>query len=99
MSSVSLFELEVGVVGRQGEAFARQRLTAILSGPIQVEPFDNRGAITGAQIAAKARFEGKQLSSVDAMIAGHAAVLNAKLVTDDAKLAAALSGVDVIGWG
>jgi predicted nucleic acid-binding protein len=98
MSSVTLFELEIGVVGRQSETFARARQSAILSGPIQIKALDDRAALLGAGIAAKARSIGKQLSTADALIAGHAAALNARLVTDDARLAAAVSDIEVVSW-
>ena len=99
MSSVTLFELEMGVLGRQGEAFARARLSAILSGSIQVVPFDQEAALRGARIASSARVKGRQLSSIDALIAGHALALGATLVTNDARLAAASVGeLEVLNW-
>jgi tRNA(fMet)-specific endonuclease VapC len=98
MSAVTLFELEMGVLGRQREASARARLSAILAGPIQVIGFDESAARSGALIAAKARANGRQLSAIDALIAGHANILFATLVTDDARLAAAVGEVAAVSW-
>lgn len=98
MSSVTLFELEMGVLGRHGEAIARQRLSALLSGPIAIVPFTNDAAIEAARIATHARQMGRQLSAIDALIAGHANALGATLVTSDAKLAQAVSEIEVVTW-
>jgi tRNA(fMet)-specific endonuclease VapC len=98
MSSITLFELEMGVLGRIGEAIARQRLSALLSGPIAIVPFTKDAAIEAARIATQARQMGRQLSAIDALIAGHAIALGATLVTSDAKLAGALDGIEVVNW-
>jgi tRNA(fMet)-specific endonuclease VapC len=98
MSTVSLFELEMGVQGRQGEVDARARLSAILSGPIEIVPFTEKAAVDAAMIATRARATGRQLSAIDALIAGHAAALGVTLVTDDARLVAAVSEIEVVTW-
>jgi tRNA(fMet)-specific endonuclease VapC len=98
MSSVSLFELEMGVQGRQGESDSRARLSAILGGPIEIVSFSEKAAVDAAMIATRARATGRQLSAIDALIAGHAAALGVTLVTDDARLAAAVGEIEVVRW-
>lgn len=98
ISTVSLYELEMGVVGRAGEVQARGSLTMLLAGPISVALLTDEAACAAAQLNAAARKRGLQLASLDSLIAGHALSLGASLVTSDTKLMAALSGVEVISW-
>jgi tRNA(fMet)-specific endonuclease VapC len=98
ISSVSLYELEMGVVGRGGEKQARASLIMLLNGPIRVEPLTASAARSGAVLNAAARNQGQQLSALDGLIAGHAVALGATLVTNDARLAAAVSEIEVISW-
>lgn len=99
ISSVSLYELEMGVLGRLREKQARQSLIMLLNGPIRVEPLGDAAARCGAQLSEAARNRGQQLSALDALIAGHALALGATLVTNDARLAAASVGeLEVLNW-
>jgi tRNA(fMet)-specific endonuclease VapC len=98
ISSISRYELEMGVLGRVGEKQARQSLTSLLKGPVRVEALTDTAAREGARLNAHARLRGKELSSLDSLIAGHAIALGATLVTADAKLAEAVSEIEVVNW-
>lgn len=99
LSSVSLYELEMGILGRVGEKQARMSLNALLNGPLQVEPLANLAARNAAKLNAAARNRGQQLSALDSLIAGHASALGAMLVTSNARFAAAIMGeVEVVLW-
>ncbi len=98
ISSVSLYELEMGVLGRVGEKQARESLSMLLAGPIRVEPLTDGAARNGAKLNVAARKRGQQLSALDSLIAGHALDLGGTLVTSDVRLAAAMGEVEVVSW-
>lgn len=98
ISSVSLYELEMGVLGRGGEKHARASLAMLLNGPFRVEPLTASAARAGAALNAAARNRGQQLSALDSLIAGHAVALGATLVTADACLAQAVKDIEVVSW-
>jgi tRNA(fMet)-specific endonuclease VapC len=98
VSSVSVYELEMGVLGRAGEKRARQSLETLIRGPIRIESLTHAAARAGAMLNAAARMHGKELSPLDSLIAGHAAALGVTLVTDDARLAAAVGEIEVVRW-
>jgi tRNA(fMet)-specific endonuclease VapC len=98
ISAVTLYELEMGVIGRRGEKEARASLTQLLSGPVCLMPLSDNAARCAARLNASARARGQELSSLDGLIAGHAMELGATLVTDDARLAMAVGEVDVVRW-
>lgn len=98
ISSVSLYELETGVLGRVGEKQARASLTMLLNGPVRVEPLTASAARAGAKLSAAARNRGQQLSALDSLIAGHAVALGATLVTADVRLAQAVEDIEVVSW-
>jgi predicted nucleic acid-binding protein len=98
MSSISRFELEDGIMGRAKERAGRLALEAVLRGPVRLHDFDHAAAVAAASLAAKARAAGRQMSTIDAMIAGHALVLDVPLLTADARLVAALPAVRTMTW-
>jgi predicted nucleic acid-binding protein len=98
MSSVCRFELELGIIGRVGEASSRQRLRLLLDGPVERVEFSHDAAVAAAQLAARAQKLGRQMSSLDALIAGHASACAARLVTRDRRLREALPGDLVIAF-
>ena len=90
LSSLCRYELELGVIGRAGEATSRQALDALLSGPwVQVD-FSSEAAVAAAQLAAQARRSGQSLATVDSLLAGHAVACGARFLTADRRLAQAL---------
>jgi tRNA(fMet)-specific endonuclease VapC len=98
ISSITLYELEAGIVGRKGEIAARASLDAFLDGPIYIAKFDDHAARASARLSATVRAKGQQLSAMDTLIAGHAAALDAILITSDDRLRSALPEGRVVGW-
>jgi tRNA(fMet)-specific endonuclease VapC len=95
VSSVTRFELERGVAGRQGEAKARAAIDSFFKGKIGELPFDSTAAVAAARLGALARKTGKELGAYDVLIAGHAWALDAMLVTTDRRLAETLELVEM----
>lgn len=98
LSSITAFELETGVLRRGNRPSDVAALAKFYEGPLRLVEFDMVAAKTAAALASRLLEEGKQLSAYDALIAGHAIAVGATLVTADARLAEALSGVDVEDW-
>lgn len=98
LSSLSRFEIEAGIVGRKNTLSTRAALDAVLAGPVVLCDFDHQAAILAAVLAANARAAGRQLSTVDALIADHAQALGLALVTAEKRLIEALPGMTVIDW-
>lgn len=81
VSSVAIFELWYGVgKSSRGEENAR-RLSAFLSGPIDVLSFDNNDAISAGNIRAELEATGRLIGAYDLLIAGQALGRNLTLVT------------------
>lgn len=94
LSAITLFELQTGVMRRGSRAADVAALAAFQAGPVAVEPFGPEASVAAARIVSDLLRTGRPLSACDALIAGHALALGACLVTADARLAAALDGVD-----
>jgi tRNA(fMet)-specific endonuclease VapC len=98
VSSITAFELEIGVLRRGNRANDMGALSRFFEGPLRLLDFNLAAAKKSADLAARLLEQGKQLSAYDALIAGHAVALGAVLVTADARLIEALDDVDVVNW-
>jgi tRNA(fMet)-specific endonuclease VapC len=98
LSSITAFELEIGVLRRGNKLSDVNALVDFYKGPMRVASFDMTSSKTAAILAVRLLQEGKQLSAYDALIAGHAIALGATLVTSDGRLADAVSEVEVVSW-
>jgi predicted nucleic acid-binding protein len=99
MSSIVRFEIETGIQGRHSEGSGKTRLAHLLQRPfIILIDFSHDDASFGAQLAARARAVGRQLSLPDALIAGHARSTGALLLTADRRLIDALGPDACVDW-
>jgi tRNA(fMet)-specific endonuclease VapC len=98
LSSITVFELELGVVRAGNKVLEVRALRDLLAEPLRVVNFDAKSSRAAAMLCSKALAQGRQLSAYDALIAGHAIALGATFVTSDARLAAAVSEVEVVSW-
>jgi tRNA(fMet)-specific endonuclease VapC len=98
VSSITAFELEMGILRRGNRANDIGALSRFFEGPLRLVDFNLAAAKKSADLAARLLEHGKQLSAYDALISGHAMALGAVLVTADARLIEALDDVDVVNW-
>jgi tRNA(fMet)-specific endonuclease VapC len=98
LSSITAFELEIGVLRRGNKQSDVNALAEFYKGPMRVASFDMTSSKSAATLAVRLLKEGKQLSAYDALIGGHAIALGATLVTSDGRLADALGEFDVVNW-
>jgi tRNA(fMet)-specific endonuclease VapC len=98
VSSITAFELEIGVLRRGNRANDIGALVRFFEGPLRVLDFNLAAAKKSADLAARLLEQGKQLSAYDALISGHALALGAVLVTADRNLTKALVDVAVVDW-
>jgi tRNA(fMet)-specific endonuclease VapC len=98
VSSISIFELEFGVIRGGNKLEEVRALDDFLQGPIRIVDFDRDASKASAGLCARAKNKGTQLSAYDGLIAGHAIALGATLVTADTKLAEAVSEIEVVNW-
>jgi tRNA(fMet)-specific endonuclease VapC len=98
LSSITAYELEIGVIrrGRKPRDVAATR--DFFNGPIESVDFDLSASRKAAALCARLLTEGRQLSAYDGLIAGHAIALGATLVTADGKLTEAVSEIEVVSW-
>lgn len=98
LSSITAYELEIGIVRRGEQPKDVAAVRDFFSGPIGSVDFDLQASRAAAHLCARLLTEGRQLSAYDGLIAGHAIALGATLVTSDAKLADAVSEIEVVSW-
>jgi tRNA(fMet)-specific endonuclease VapC len=98
ISSISVFELEFGVVRGGNKPKEVSALKDLLQGPVCIADFDRDASKASADLCADAMDKGSQLSAYDGLIAGHAIALGATLVTADAQLAETVSEIKVVNW-
>jgi tRNA(fMet)-specific endonuclease VapC len=98
ISSISVFELEFGLIRAGNKPKDVAAITDLLQGPVRIVNFDHAASKAAASLSANTISKGSQLSAYDGLIAGHAIALGATLVTADAKLAEALVDVEVVDW-
>jgi tRNA(fMet)-specific endonuclease VapC len=98
VSSITAFELEIGVQRRGNRPNDVAALVQFYQGPLRLVEFDLAAAKEAAFLSARLLEQGKQLSAYDALIAGHATALGATLVTADIHLAEALCDHEVHNW-
>jgi tRNA(fMet)-specific endonuclease VapC len=98
ISGISLFELQLGVLRSGNKAKEIAALKDFLTGPIDIIDFDRNASVTAANLCHRALAQGRQLSAYDGLIAGHAIALSATLVTNDTRLSASITEIDVVNW-
>jgi tRNA(fMet)-specific endonuclease VapC len=94
--SVVAAELAFGVA-KSGSARNRQALEMFLA-PLTILPFDDRAAWAYGDLRAELERRGTPIGSLDTMIAAHALSLQAKLITNNTREFAQVSGLQVDNW-
>lgn len=83
LSTLVVYELEVGVVRSSDPNRARARLEAFLAGPFAVLTVESADARAAARVRAALETAGKPIGPIDTLIAGQAIARGAGLVTSN----------------
>jgi tRNA(fMet)-specific endonuclease VapC len=98
VSSIVQYELNFGAKISANPRLGLALIAAFLADGLTVTAFDAVATVAAATLSAALKIKGKALQAYDALIAGHAIALGATLVTSDARLADAVSEVEVVSW-
>jgi tRNA(fMet)-specific endonuclease VapC len=96
LCSVVAAELAFGVA-KSGSVRNRQALEMFLA-PLTILPFDERASWAYGDLRAELERQGTPIGSLDTMIAAHALSLQAKLITNNTREFAQVSGLHVDHW-
>jgi tRNA(fMet)-specific endonuclease VapC len=97
ISTIVLFELQVGIAKSSSPAKRTQQLQQLLS-QVNLVVFDNNAAFAAARIRAQLEQQGMPIGSIDVLIAGTAIALSATLVTHNVKEFSRVSGLAIADW-
>lgn len=97
ISAVTRGELLYGVQLKPGAHRLAQLVDQVL-GRLSCLPWDNAAALHFAEVAAELHRRGVPIGSMDAMIAGHAKVVGAVLVTNNMRHFSRVPGLVVENW-
>ena len=97
ISTIVLFELQVGIAKSTSPAKRTQQLQQFLS-RVNLVPFDRDSAVSAARIRAQLEQQGTPIGPIDVLIAGTAASLQATLVTHNVKEFSRVSGLAIVDW-
>jgi tRNA(fMet)-specific endonuclease VapC len=97
ISTIVLFELQVGIAKSSSPAKRTQQLQQLLS-QVNLVVFDNNAAFAAAKIRAQLEQQGMPIGSIDVLIAGTAIALSATLVTHNVKEFSRVSGLAIADW-
>jgi tRNA(fMet)-specific endonuclease VapC len=97
ISTIVLFELQVGIAKSTSPAKRTQQLQQLLS-RVNVVPFDRDSAVAAAAIRAQLEQQGTPIGPLDVLIAGTALAFEATLVTHNVKEFSRVSGLAIADW-
>jgi len=97
ISSVSLYEIEVGIAKSLQPAKRRKQLDTFLAA-VSVLPFDRSAARAAATVRVELERRGLPIGPLDNLIAGVALAHRATLVTRNTREFARLPNLDVMDW-
>ncbi len=97
ISTIVLFELQVGIAKSNSPAKRTQQLEQLLS-RVNLVFFDRDSAIAAAKIRAQLEQQGSPIGPMDILIAGTAISLQAILVTHNVKEFSRVSGLAIADW-
>jgi tRNA(fMet)-specific endonuclease VapC len=97
ISTIVLFELQVGIAKSNSPAKRTQQLQQLLS-RINLVAFDQNAALASAKIRAQLEQQGTPIGQMDTLIAGTAVALQATLVTHNVKEFTRVSGLTIVDW-
>lgn len=94
ISTIVLFELQVGIAKSTSPAKRTQQLQQLLS-RVNLVPFDRDSAVAAATIRAQLEQQGTPIGPLDVLIAGTALAFKATLVTHNVKEFSRVSGLAI----
>ena len=97
VSTIVLFELQVGIAKSNSPAKRTQQLQKFLS-RVNVIPFDRDAALAAATIRAQLEQQGTPIGPIDVLIAGTAVALQATLVTHNVNEFSRVSELAIADW-
>jgi tRNA(fMet)-specific endonuclease VapC len=97
VSTIALFELQVGIAKSTSPAKRTQQLQQLLS-RVNLFPFDRDAALAAATIRAQLEQQGTPIGSMDVLMAGTAVSLQATLVTHNANEFSRVAGLAIVDW-
>lgn len=97
ISTIVLFELQVGIAKSTSPAKRTQQLQQLLS-RVNLFLFDKDAAMAAATIRAQLEQKGTPIGSMDVLIAGTAVALQATLITHNVKEFSRISGLAIADW-
>lgn len=97
ISTIVLFELQVGIAKSTSPAKRTEQLQQILS-RVHIVPFDRDAAMTAAAIRTQLEQQGTPIGPMDILIAGTAVALQATLITHNVKEFSRVSGLMIADW-
>ena len=97
ISTIVLFELQVGIAKSTSPAKRTQQLQQLLS-RVNLVPFDRDSAVAAATIRAQLEQQGTPIGPLDVLIAGTALAFQATLVTHNVKEFSRVSGLAIADW-
>jgi tRNA(fMet)-specific endonuclease VapC len=97
VSTIVLFELQVGIAKSASPAKRTQQLQQFLS-RVNLVSFDQNAALAAATIRAQLEQQGMPIGSLDVLIAGAAMALQATLVTHNIGEFSRVSGLAIADW-
>jgi tRNA(fMet)-specific endonuclease VapC len=97
ISTIVLFELEVGIAKSNSPAKRMQQLQQLLS-RVRLVAFDREAAGAAAIIRARLEQQGTPIGPMDVLIAGTAVSLQADLVTHNVGEFSRIGGLSIMDW-
>jgi tRNA(fMet)-specific endonuclease VapC len=97
ISTIVLFELQVGIAKSTSPAKRTQQLQQLLS-RVNLVPFDRDSAVAAATIRAQLEQQGTPIGPIDVLIAGTALACQATLVTHNVQEFSRVSGLAIADW-
>jgi tRNA(fMet)-specific endonuclease VapC len=97
ISTIVLYELQVGIAKSAAPAKRTQQLEQLLS-RVNLVLFDRDAALAAATIRAQLEQQGTPIGSIDVLIAGVAVSLQATLVTHNVREFSRISGLAIADW-
>ncbi|OCQ90148.1 nucleotide-binding protein [Nostoc sp. MBR 210] len=97
ISTIVLFELQVGIAKSNSPAKRTQQLQQLL-GQVNLVSFEQHHAFAAANIRAQLEQQGTPIGSLDILIAGTAIALQATLVTHNVREFSRVTGMAIADW-
>lgn len=97
ISTIVLFELQVGIAKSTSPAKRTQQLQQLLS-RVNLVSFDRTHALAAATIRAQLEQQGTPIGSLDILIAGTAIALQTTLVTHNVNEFSRVAGLAIADW-